>query len=171
MEIELITPSIPRRMACWLYEGMLVFGVVFVAGCLFFGAGTLLGSTNVTQSDLASSVALKAYLFAVIGIYFVWLWAKGQTLAMKTWGITVLDLSGNHITQSRALLRYALSWLWFLPALALISAFKFSPTESMLIVAAWVAVWAFSSRLHPSKQFWHDALAGTRLSFKPNVSR
>ncbi|MFP5445279.1 MAG: RDD family protein, partial [Betaproteobacteria bacterium] len=32
------TPNLWRRMACWLYEGMLMFGVVFIAGYLF---GTL----------------------------------------------------------------------------------------------------------------------------------
>ena len=26
------TPPLMRRMACWLYEGMLMFGVVFIAG-------------------------------------------------------------------------------------------------------------------------------------------
>ncbi len=31
----LTTPSLYRRMACWLYEGMLLFGVVFMAGYLF----------------------------------------------------------------------------------------------------------------------------------------
>ena len=25
-------PNLWRRMACWLYEGMLMFGVVFIAG-------------------------------------------------------------------------------------------------------------------------------------------
>ena len=29
------TPGLRRRMACWLYEGMLLFGVVFIAGYLF----------------------------------------------------------------------------------------------------------------------------------------
>ena len=29
------TPSLRRRMACWLYEGMLIFGVMFIAGYLF----------------------------------------------------------------------------------------------------------------------------------------
>ena len=28
----LIAPSLARRMACWLYEGMLLFGVVFITG-------------------------------------------------------------------------------------------------------------------------------------------
>jgi hypothetical protein len=28
----LMAPPLLRRMACWLYEGMLMFGVVFIAG-------------------------------------------------------------------------------------------------------------------------------------------
>jgi hypothetical protein len=27
----------------------------------------------------------------------------------------------------------------------------------------WVAFWGLLSRLHPQRQFWHDAWAGTRL--------
>jgi uncharacterized RDD family membrane protein YckC len=171
MEIELVTPSIARRMACWLYEGMLVFGVVFIAGCVFFGTGFLFGSQRLTAGLIERNYALQGFLFIVIGIYFVWLWAKGQTLAMKTWGITVLDLAGQPVTQSRALLRYVLSWFWFLPALAAIAAFKLSGVHASVILLGWIAVWAILSRFHPNNQFWHDALAGTRLAWKPNVSR
>ena len=32
---DLTAPPLPRRMACWIYEGMLMFGVVFIAGYLF----------------------------------------------------------------------------------------------------------------------------------------
>jgi len=31
----LMAPSLRRRMACWIYEGLLLFGVVFLAGYLF----------------------------------------------------------------------------------------------------------------------------------------
>ena len=40
---SLTAPSLRRRMACWLYEGMLMFGVVFIAGYLF---GTLSQTRN-----------------------------------------------------------------------------------------------------------------------------
>ena len=29
--VDLMAPSLRRRMACWLYEGMLMFGVVWVS--------------------------------------------------------------------------------------------------------------------------------------------
>ena len=35
MSEESKTPSLRRRMACWLYEGILMFGVVFIADYLF----------------------------------------------------------------------------------------------------------------------------------------
>lgn len=163
MSLELKTPSLARRMACWLYEGMLMFGVVFIAGYLF-------GTLSQTRNAMDNRNALQAFLFVIFGIYFVWLWAKGQTLAMKTWDIRVVDRNGQPITQARALLRYVLSWLWFLPALAAVAPFNLSGAESVVIVVGWVLVWALLSRFHPQHQFWHDALAGTRLVSTPSLS-
>ena len=150
------TPSLPRRMACWLYEGLLMFGVVFIAGYLF-------GTLSQTRNAMDNRHALQAFLFVVFGIYFVWLWAKGQTLAMKTWDIRVVDRAHQPITQARALLRYVLSWLWFLPPLIAIAPFQLTGPESVVIIMGWIAIWAILSRFHPERQFWHDALAGTRL--------
>jgi uncharacterized RDD family membrane protein YckC len=160
MEASLQAPPLARRMACWLYEGMLMFGVVFIAGYLF-------STLSQTRNALDNRHALQAFVFLVFGIYFVWLWSKGQTLAMKTWDIRVVDRNGQAISQGRALLRYLLSWLWFMPALAAVSPFKLSGPESVVIVIGWVLVWAILSRFHPQQQFWHDALAGTRLVSTP----
>ena len=107
----------------------------------------------------------------VFGIYFGWLWSKGQTLAMKTWHIKVLDRSGHALTQGRALLRYLLSWLWVLPPLLVAWWFAMSGGEAIVIIVGWIAVWAILSRLHPHQQFWHDALAGTQLVSVPPVKR
>ncbi len=150
------TPSLSRRMACWLYEGMLLFGVVFIAGYLF-------GTLSQTKNAMDNRHALQAFLFVVFGIYFVWLWSKGQTLAMKTWHIRVLDRSGLPLSQARALLRYLCAWLWFLPPLMASWAFALRGGEAIVIFIGWVAVWAILSRFHPRQQFWHDALAGTQL--------
>lgn len=138
-----------------------MFGVVFIAGYLF-------GTLSQTRNALDNRHPLQAFLFVVFGIYFTWFWAKGQTLAQKTWHIRVVDKVGQPITQARALLRYALSWLWFLPPLAAVAPFSLAAAESIVIVSGWVAVWALLSRFHPHQQFWHDALAGTRLvHYKP----
>ena len=151
-----MAPSLKRRMACWLYESMLMFGVVFIAGYLF-------GTLSQTRNALDNRHALQAFLFVVFGIYFVWFWSKGQTLAMKTWHIRVVDKFGRPITQLRALGRYALSWLWFLPPLLAVMPFRLPALEVLVIVVGWVVFWALASRLHPQGQFWHDVWAGTRL--------
>ncbi len=164
MQLEMNTPGLWRRMACWLYEGMLLFGVVFLAGYLF---STLSQSRNAMDNRNA----LQAFIFVIFGIYFVWFWAKGQTLAMKTWHIRIVDRQGKAITQMRALGRYALSWLWFLPPLMALSPFQLSGGESAVIIIGWVVVWALLSRFHPQGQFWHDALAGTRLISSQPLSR
>jgi len=159
--VALTAPSIPRRMACWLYEGMLMFGVVFIAGYLF-------STLTQTRHALDNRHLQQAFLFVVFGIYFTWFWSKGQTLAMKTWHIRVVNPQGQPLSQARALLRYLLSWLWFLPPLATGGAFGLPGSELAVVVIGWIAIWALLSRFHPQRQFLHDAMAGTRLvPFKP----
>jgi uncharacterized RDD family membrane protein YckC len=150
------TPSLFRRLACWVYEGMLIFGVIFLAGYLF-------GTLSQTRNAMDNRPPLQLFIFVVLGIYFVWFWAKGQTLAMKTWHIRVVGVDGLPISQKRALLRYLLSWMWFMPPLAASWLLGLSGLLGGLLTLAWIAVWAGLSRLHPQRQFWHDAWAGTRL--------
>jgi uncharacterized RDD family membrane protein YckC len=158
-------PGLWRRMACWLYEGMLLFAVVFVAGWLFSTLGQMRDAMDARRH------LLQAFLFVVFGIYFAWFWSRGQTLAMKTWNLRLVDRHGRAVTQGRAALRYLLSWVWFLPPLAAIAPFRLSGGESALLVAGWVIVWALLARFHPERQFWHDAWAGTRLVSSRPMSR
>jgi uncharacterized RDD family membrane protein YckC len=151
------TPGLRRRMACWVYEGMLLFAVVFIAGWLFSTLGQMRNAMDERR------VLLQGFLFVVFGVYFAWFWHKGQTLAMKTWHIRVVDTAGRQISQLRALGRYVLSWLWFLPPLAAMLPFKLTGGEMAVITIGWIVFYALLSRLHPSRQFMHDAMAGTRL--------
>lgn len=158
------TPGLWRRMACWVYEGMLLFGVVFIAGYLF-------STLSQTRNALDNRHALQAFIFLIFGIYFVWFWSKGQTLAMKTWNIRLVDLQGEAVSQKRALLRYVLAWVWFLPPLLVLAPLEVDTLETSVIVVGWVLVWAILSRFHPQGQFWHDAAAKTRLVSSTPLSR
>ncbi len=104
MNPELMAPSLLRRMACWIYEGLLLFGVLFISGYLF-----------------------------------------------------------STLSQKRAFVRYVLSWIWFIPPLAILAPYSLSGGEVAVLFVGWVLVWALLSRFHPQRQFWHDAWAGTRL--------
>jgi uncharacterized RDD family membrane protein YckC len=144
-------------MASWLYEGMLMFAVVFMAGWLFSTIGQMRNAMD------ARHPLLQGFLVIVCGVYFVWFWHRGQTLPMKTWHIRIVDNAGQPVSQLRALARYLLSWLWFVPPLAGMAAFKLSAGTMGAIWLGWVVLYALLSRLHPSRQFVHDVLAGTRL--------
>ncbi len=141
-----------------------MFGVVFISGYLF-------GTLSQTRNALDNRHALQAFLFVIFGIYFVWFWAKGQTLAMKTWDIRLVDRNNEPVSQKRALARYCLSWVWFLPPLLAVSPFHLSAPEISILLIGWVIVWALLSRFQPDQQFWHDAWAGTRLVKSHPLSR
>lgn len=155
-------PPLRRRLACWLYEGMLLFAVVFISGYLF-------SALSQTRHALENRHPIQIFEFVVLGIYFTWLWSRGQTLAMKTWHIRLVDVNGQPVSQWRALLRYLLSWMWFLPPLAGAWLFDLSGGEALVIVLGWVLVWALLSRFHPQRQYLHDAWAGTRLIPSPRT--
>lgn len=160
-------PSLRRRMACWIYEGMLMFGVVFAASYVF-------SVLTQTRHALENRHGQQAFLFVVAGLYFVWFWTRGtgQTLAMKTWHIRLVDTQGRPLTPARALLRYMLSWIWFLPPLALLAPWHLSAGEISLLMSGWVMVWALLSRFQRDQQFWHDVWAGTRLiDVQPDSAR
>jgi uncharacterized RDD family membrane protein YckC len=145
-----------NRMAAWVYEGLLLFAVCALTALVFSIA------SNSTHA-LMHHHALGIILFAVIGFYFSWFWSKGQTLAMKTWRIKITDVNGKPISIRLAAWRYALSWLWFAPPLA---ALAFTPlTQQNLSIALllWLFMYVLLAWLHPTKQFLHDRLAGTRL--------
>lgn len=153
---EWITPSLARRLACWLYEGLLLFGVVFISGYLF-------GTLSQTRHALDNRHGLQAFLFLVFAIYFTWFWSKGQTLAMKTWHIRILTLAGHPVSQGRALWRFILSWVWILPPMAITAPLQLPASEVAVLVIGWVIVWALLSRFQLRGQYWHDVWAGTQL--------
>lgn len=157
-------PTITRRMSCWLYEGMLLFGVLFFAGYIF-------SIITQTRHALSHRHEHQLVLFLVLGFYFVWFWTrdKGQTLAMKTWHIRVIDKNGMPLTRARAALRYLLCWLWILPPLAILGlAPHWQDTKGLasLFSLSWVVFWALLARMLPERQFLHDILAGTRLIYQ-----
>lgn len=153
------TPGLWRRLACFFYEGVLLFGIVMGAGFAYSLA------TQQTHA-LQGRVGLVAFLFVVLGLYFTWFWSRsGQTLAMQTWHVRLVTRDGHAVSRGRAVARYVASYLWFMPALLLLWAGDLSHNRAMigLVLTGGVAVYALLALLHPQRQYWHDALCGTRL--------
>src|SRR5690606_12317282 len=129
-----------RRFACMLYEAVLLFGVVFIADYLF---------DTLTQSRHALMFrhARQAWLFVVIGVYFVWSWRHGQTWPMKTWHMRLLGPDGNPPGLSTCILRYVLAWLPVLiAALAVLVVQRMTqlPSTSILVIFAPLALFLWS---------------------------
>jgi len=135
-------------------------------------AGYLYSTLTQQRHALEGQVVLKTFLFLVLGLYFTWFWSHGgQTVAMKAWHIRIVDAHGAPVQRGRAVARYLLSWLWFLPALgAAALAGLHSGGAIFGLLTAGVLGYALLARLHPQRQFWHDAVCGTRLiTWRPAV--
>lgn len=118
-----------------IYELLLVVAVLFIASFLFIRL------TGNAQSGW-KQVVFQIYLIGVLFAYFSAFWLRsGQTLAMKTWRIKLVNLDGKLIPLKQAALRFILALLG-------VSFFGTS------------IIWAWFDR---DGQFLHDRLAKTRL--------
>ena len=148
------TPSRWRRFSSMMYEGVLLFAVVFLASYLF-------DTLTQSRSGLMFRHERQVALFLAIGIYFVLSWKyKGQTLPMKTWNIRLIDKNGLPPTVGRLILRYVLAWPIPLIAILLIqglSRITGYPSTDLLIVFApfTLFIWTWFDL--------HDRILGTRL--------
>lgn len=151
-------PGLWRRLACFLYEGVLLFGVVWAVGMAY-------SLVTGQRHALTGQTGMQWVQFVALGVYFVWFWSRtGQTLPMQTWNLRVVRIDGSPLSPLRAACRYLLAWLWFLPGLA---AAHFAGLHSALavsvIVIAGMLTYAALSLLHPRRQLLHDALCGTHV--------
>lgn len=157
---ELQTPGLRRRLACLLYEGLLLFGVTLVAGAL----GTLALKLSPLMSATSHDLTLQLVGIAVWGLYFVWFWTgRGQTLAMQTWHIKLIAAHGGPVTVTQAVLRYITCTLWIAPAFIFAKLNHWPGLTVLVAVGVGIVAYALLALLHPQRQFWHDALCGTRL--------
>lgn len=118
-----------------LYEIVLLCAVIFFAGYVH---RVLFGNPD----SPASRLLFQGYLFLVLGAYFVWLWSRaGQTLALKTWRMRVVDANGIPPVPVRAAWRYLLAW-------------------GSLALFGIGFLWSLFDR---DRQYLHDRLLGTRL--------
>lgn len=139
LQTNIETPSRIRRILCMIYDGLLLFAVLFVAGFAF-----------IYLTDFPNQPGLRPllqiFLLALMAGYFCWFWCKsGQTLAMKTWRIKLQNRNGVLLSPTQALMRFAL---------ALVG----------VAMGGLTIVWALFDR---EQQFLHDRLTGNRLVSVP----
>lgn len=117
------------------YELLLLLAVLAVGLLLPY---ILLGALAKVE---AAPWVHRAHFFVLLGFYFIGFWLHGgQTLAMRTWRIKLIDKAGDPLRPMQALLRYLAAW----------------PSVCLGVGLLWRFV-------DPEKQFLHDRIAGTRL--------
>jgi uncharacterized RDD family membrane protein YckC len=123
------------RIAAMIYESLLVTAVVFVASFIII---PVVGEMHAPWQRHLFQIYIVGVLFA----YFSAFWLRGgQTLAMKTWRIRLINPDGAPLTFKQAALRFFLALFGLLLA----------------GVGIW---WALLDR---DQQFLHDRIVGTRL--------
>lgn len=154
---RIVAAPLVRRMAAFMYEGVLCLGVVVGAYIPYWALNQPPGPRF--------HDGLVAWLFVILGIYFVSLWARaGQTLALKTWHLRVTTAKGQPISARRAVCRYLAAWIWFVPPLAVAEYFwPGQGARDFGVLVLWIVLYALSALLHPSRQFWHDWLCDTAI--------
>ncbi len=133
--IALPPASFLARIAAMIYESLLVTAVVFVASFIII---PVIGEMHAPWQRHLYQVYILVVLFA----YFSAFWLRsGQTLAMKTWRIRLVNQTGAPLTLKQAALRFVLALLG-------------------LLLAGMGFWWALFDR---DRQFFHDRIVGTRL--------
>ena len=157
------SPQFWRRVSCCMYEQLVLLGVIALTFLLpNLALGVLFGIS------LPSWLSFL-YLYTVLGIYFVWYWTKsGQTLAMQTWRIRIIDQRGYTLKRSQALLRYFYGSLLIIPCVLLQWAFhleKWQIIEMLFAVALffWPLTIYLDRKDRMQRQGLADRFAGTRL--------
>jgi uncharacterized RDD family membrane protein YckC len=134
MSSQTLAP-LARRLLSLIYEALLLFAVLWLAGLVYLLIEHAFGARHVRA-------LFQVYLVAAGALYFVPQWLRGgQTLPMKTWRMRVATTSGGALSLRRALGRYGLA------------------TAGAALFGAGF-LWAFADS---ERQFLHDRLAGTRI--------
>ncbi|MDP3087991.1 MAG: RDD family protein [Methylotenera sp.] len=98
-------PSLFKLGACFFYEVLVVIALAFACGLVF-----VMTVGNATHGE--KRIWLQLILWLAIGVYFVWCWHRsGQTLAMKTWKLQVLNQNLTFLSLKMAAIRYLLATL------------------------------------------------------------
>jgi len=132
-----------RRIAAMLYDGLLLFALLMLAGMPFvaFRGGEAVPALT--------DPLFRFTLLAVILAYFIGFWTRsGRTLGMQSWRLQMESADGGGITLSAATIRFLAALLSFAP----------------------VGLGFFWSLWDKDRLTWHDRLSDTRIVYYPKTT-
>lgn len=153
---ELASAGIGRRLAAMVYDGFLVFALLFVASlipALLLNMDQLGASpeTNTVVHELNSPLQgwlYRIYLLTVTAAFFAIFWRKsGQTLGMQAWRLKLIRVDGSAPSWRQCLIRLAVA--------------------TISLAAAGLGYWWIW--IDREKRSWHDMASGTKVIVLPKT--
>jgi RDD family len=150
-----------RRLMGFVYESIILFGVIWFAGYVF----SSLTQYQAQRGNVALHHAFQVFTALVFGLYFSWFWAEGRrTLPMKTLSLDLVNKSDGALSLPAAMVRYCVGLALFLIAMA---AARWIHLALVLLV---VLPFAYCF-IDGQKRSLIDVIAGTRLVLRPVVGK
>lgn len=141
------SPSLLRRFAAMLYDGLLVVAVVAVVNAIALGIVVMLSAGE--QRLLSPHLVQVITTLSIVGFFCIFWLKNGQTLGMQAWRIKLVGFHGQPLTLARAVIRCIGAALSF-GCLGL------------------GYLWCLVDR---RKRYWHDYLSRTELILLPKPEK
>lgn len=120
LSATLQSPGLIRRLLQLVYEAVLLLAVLIIAALPVTVVFDIRYDPAKTLFDQAKYLLFLVYIAAVVYGYFMYFWTQGrQTLAMKTWKTSLIDVQGkplNWQSASKHFFASALNWFVLLGA-------------------------------------------------------
>ncbi|MBN3563940.1 RDD family protein [Aliamphritea spongicola] len=138
---ELRQPSLLRRLAAMVYDGLLVVAIWMCTGFVAVG---------LNGGESVSGPLFQSALFLITFGFFAYFWIRlGQTLGMQAWQLRVQTIDNRHINLKQALLRFMMAIVSF-------------------ACGGLGFLWMLFS---PSKATWHDSFSETQIVLLPKKQK
>ena len=99
--------SLTKRLVAMLYDFMLMVAIWMITGFI---------AVAINDGEAVDGPLFNTALFLITFSFYGFFWTRnGQTLGMQAWRIRVQTLDGYRLSWSRALLRFMLSILSWIP--------------------------------------------------------
>ncbi|MBY4678986.1 RDD family protein [Marinobacterium arenosum] len=130
-----------KRLAALLYDSMLTVALWMVIGAI---------AVALNQGEAVGGPLFQSVLFILTYLFFAYFWNRsGQTLGLLAWRLRVQSVEGEHLTYSKALVR-------FLAAGLSLGCFGLG------------YLWMFVDR---NRLSWHDRLSGSCVVQLPKADK
>ena len=152
-----ITATLARRLLAFLYDVLLLLGVLFaVSAC----------AVAINKGEAVTHPAYYLSLILTTFVFFGWFWTHGgQTLGMRTWKIKITSDNGDKVSWKQSAIRFVTALVALLPAMmGLIWWFDDTKLRLVAILAMLPVMLGLLWLLFDQERLaWHDKLSATRL--------